>query len=76
MRWRHRLERLEARVAEAGCSACRHRRSKAVYVKEGEGDELPSPCARCGKIPEIIIEIRVHGPEAYPDGPPPELFRD
>jgi hypothetical protein len=70
-----RLERLEARVVEAGCPACRDRRSKAVFIEE-EGDEIPAPCARCGKVPELIIEITEVAPEDYPDGPPPELFRD
>jgi hypothetical protein len=74
MRWRRRLEHLEARMVEAGCPACRDRRSKAVYVKEGE--ELPSRCARCDKIPELIITIRRVPPEAYPDGPPPGLYGD
>ena len=73
MRLRRRLERLEARTVDAGCPACRDRRGKAVYLKE-EGAEWPACCARCGKIPEIVIEIRTIGPEAYPDGPPPGLF--
>jgi len=74
VRLHRRLERLEARVAEAGCLACRDRRGQAVFLEEG--DEWPARCARCGKIPEIVIEIRTIGPEAYPHGPPPGLFDD
>ena len=75
MRLHRRLERLEARVAEAGCPACRDRRGKAVFL-EKEGDEWPARCARCGKLPELVIEIRPVTAEDYPDGPPPELFDD
>jgi len=74
VRLQRRLELLEARVADTGCPACRDRRGKAVYLEEG--DEWPARCARCGKLPELVIEVGTIGPEDYPDGPPPGLFDD
>jgi hypothetical protein len=56
VRLHRRLERLEGRIVDAGCPACRHRRGKAVYLEEG--DERPARCARCGKTPELVIDIR------------------
>jgi hypothetical protein len=73
VRWHRRLVRLEGRIVDAGCPACRHRRGQAVVMEE-EGDEIPAPCARCGQVPELIIEITEVAPEDYPDGPLPRLY--
>jgi hypothetical protein len=65
MSLRARLQRLERRKIEIGCPACRDRRGRialvtarrlpdgTVVAEEGE----PQPCARCGQVPEQIIEV-------------------
>jgi hypothetical protein len=60
-----RLQRLEQRLREPGCPACRDRRGRIVLVTsrslpdgrtELQGD-WPAPCERCSEAPEQIIEI-------------------
>jgi hypothetical protein len=65
MSLRTRLQRLEQSIVDAGCLACRDRRGRimlltaeqqpdsTVAVVEGK----PTPCARCGQVPEQIIEV-------------------
>lgn len=65
MSLRTRLQRLERHTVDAGCPACRDRRGRAVLLTARQlpdrtlvsVDEEPQPCARCGQVPEQIIEI-------------------
>jgi hypothetical protein len=61
-----RLQRLEQRVGEPGCPACRERRGFNVLVNARRmpdgtvtypDDDRPKPCEKCGEVPELIIEI-------------------
>jgi hypothetical protein len=60
-----RLRRLEQRVGDPGCPACRDRRGHTVMVRSRrlpDGTTLPlesepGPCERCGEVAEFIIEI-------------------
>ncbi len=65
MSLRTRLQRLERNAVDAGCPACRDRRGRIVWVTAqrlsdgtvvAEEAEL-QPCARCGQVPEQIIEV-------------------
>jgi DNA-directed RNA polymerase subunit RPC12/RpoP len=64
MRLRTRLQKLERSRTFAGCPGCRHRRvivlRTCTPLPDGsvvwDVDE-PQPCARCGQIPEQIIEM-------------------
>jgi hypothetical protein len=65
MRLSGRLHRLERRVGDTGCPACRDRRGRVVLVTsrslpdgktEPQGD-WPPPCERCGEVPEQVVEI-------------------
>lgn len=65
MSLRARLQRLERSSVNLGCPACRDRQGRivlltaqrlldgAVVTDEAE----PQPCARCGQIPEQILEV-------------------
>jgi hypothetical protein len=64
MRLRARLLKLERDGALGrGCPACRQRRSLvALAVRHPDGTTTwpagaPQPCARCGRVPESLIEI-------------------
>ena len=65
MNLRTRLQRLERLKINTGCPACRDRRGRAVFLTARQlpdgtvvpVDEEPKPCARCGQVPEQIIEI-------------------
>ncbi|HEY7159180.1 MAG TPA: hypothetical protein VH575_34870 [Gemmataceae bacterium] len=65
MSLRTRLQRLERKVVDPGCPACRDRRGRIVFVmaqRLPDGtvvpqEEEPQPCARCGQVPEQIIEV-------------------
>jgi hypothetical protein len=61
-----RLRRLEQSiVADHGCPACQDRRGRAVLVevhKDADGtvvsqEREPEPCARCGAVPERVIQV-------------------
>jgi hypothetical protein len=61
-----RLQRLEQRVGEPGCPACRDRRGFHVMVTAERlpdgtltypNDDMPKPCEKCGEIPEAITII-------------------
>lgn len=62
--WR-RLQRLEQQAVDAGRPACRDRRGRIVLrtakrLPDGTVvvvEEEPQPCARCGQVPEQIIEV-------------------
>ena len=65
MSLRTRLQRLERNSIDADCPACRDRRGQ-MFVRVAErlpdgtvadGDDLPQPCARCGQIPERVIQV-------------------
>jgi hypothetical protein len=66
MRLRGRLKRLERGLAaDAGCTACRDRRGLVVLVgarqlADGsvvEEEDGPAACARCGEVPEQVLQI-------------------
>jgi hypothetical protein len=65
MRLHNRLRRLEQQAPEGACPACRHRRGLVALVTARElpdGSTVPErggpePCARCGGVPERIIQI-------------------
>jgi hypothetical protein len=65
MSLRTRLQRLERNSIDIGCPACRNRRGQVLVrvaerLPEGSvavHSEEPQPCARCGQVPEHIIEI-------------------
>jgi hypothetical protein len=74
-----RLRQLE-RAADVGggCAACRDRQGRTVLVSATSlpdgtaaprGDR-PAPCAACGRVPELVIEVveTVVGPDS---GAPP-----
>lgn len=61
-----RLQRLERRIGDTGCSACRDRRGFHVLVNAQRlpdgtltypDDNQPKPCKQCGKIPELVIAV-------------------
>jgi hypothetical protein len=64
MRIGGRLARLE-RAVGTGCPECRHRRGHSLLQvgrQEPDGTvrsatEAPRPCARCGQVPEEVIEV-------------------
>lgn len=70
----NRLQRLEQRIGDPGCPACRERRGQQVFVDvqrqtDGEityGDDMPQPCRVCGRVPEFIIEIVEETVAAHP----------
>jgi hypothetical protein len=60
------LAKLERSAAlDGGCPACRHRRGQTVSVFSDANDDgtfpgpegLPTPCERCGEIPEQVVHI-------------------
>jgi hypothetical protein len=64
MRLRTRLQKLEQSRTFVGCPACRHRRVIVTRTCTPLPDgsvvwdvDKPQPCARCGQIPEQIIEV-------------------
>jgi hypothetical protein len=65
MSLRTRLRRLEQTRIDVGCPACRDRRGRTVFLtaeRLADGtvvaaEEEPQPCAQCGQIPELIIEV-------------------
>ena len=67
VRLQARLQRLERRIiAERGtCPACRERHGHTVFIRsrrQPDGTVVsfnpePEPCARCGEIPELVIQI-------------------
>jgi hypothetical protein len=66
MNLRTRLQRLEQRAGGVGgCPACRDRRGRIVLVTAQRlpdgtvvaDEDGPQPCARCGQVPEQIIEV-------------------
>jgi hypothetical protein len=65
MSLRTQLQRLERNSIDADCPACRDRRGQIlVQVAERLPDgtmavdsEEPQPCARCGQIPERVIQV-------------------
>ena len=65
MRLHTRLQRLERSVGAAGCPDCQERRGRVALVQaETLPDGIvvslaaePFSCARCGQIPETIIQI-------------------
>jgi hypothetical protein len=72
-----RLRRLERDLGVAhGCPACQHRQGRTVLVEARElpdgtvvpDQPKPAPCARCGEVPELIIQVIVTMVEA-PAGP-------
>jgi hypothetical protein len=62
-----RIQRLEQRLGarDDGCPACRGRRGRIVMNRArrlADGtlaypEGRPSPCERCGKVAEFIIEV-------------------
>jgi len=60
-----RLERLEQKVPDPGCLACRDRRGRSVMVdadRQADGsvvlrDPEPEACAQCGIVPEFLITV-------------------
>jgi hypothetical protein len=65
MRLSGRLQRLEQRLGDDGCPACRDRRGCFVMVTSrclpdgtvAYPDEEPAPCDQCGIVPERVIEV-------------------
>jgi hypothetical protein len=65
MSLRTRLQRLERNTVDRGCPACRDRRGKTVFLTAEQlpdgtvvaVEDEPQPCARCGQVPEQIIEV-------------------
>ena len=65
MSLRTRLQRLERNVIDDGCPACRDRRGQilvrvAELLHDGSVvtvNDLPRLCARCGQIPERVIQV-------------------
>jgi hypothetical protein len=65
MNLRNRLRRLERDVEIGGCPACRDRRGRTVPIwveEQPDGTmlkqgEWPTPCQRCGEVPEVAHEI-------------------
>jgi hypothetical protein len=66
MKLRARLQKLERTVGiDGGCPACRQRRGLSVTVFSEENDDgtitepegMPTPCERCGEIPEQIFHV-------------------
>ena len=65
MSLRTRLRRLEQTQMDAGCPACCDRRGRIVLLTARRlpdgtvvsADDEPQPCARCGQVPEQIIEV-------------------
>jgi hypothetical protein len=65
MRLRTRLHMLELRVGPLGCPACRDRRGRQLLLdvtQLSDGTILPAPdqpppCAKCGQVPEFLIEV-------------------
>lgn len=49
----------------SGCPACRDRRGRTVFITSREqlagtvapGPEALPPCAACGQVPEMVIEV-------------------
>lgn len=62
---RTRLQRLERMKIESDCPACRDRRGRIVLrtsLRQPDGTVVwdrdePQSCARCGQVPEQIIEV-------------------
>ena len=82
MKLSNRLRRLEHRVGDPGCPACRDRRGRNVWVTsrrnpDGSTTTLesePAPCKQCGAVPEFIIEfVRADNSAWNPDKPVPEM---
>lgn len=65
MSLRTRLHRLEGHAVARGCPACRERSGQVVLVtyRELPGGAVapyadgPTPCPRCGEVPEQVIEV-------------------
>ena len=65
MKMHNRLRRLEQTVPDPGCPACRSRRGFIVMIRArrlADGtltypEGQPSPCERCGKVAEFVIEV-------------------
>ncbi len=68
MRLLQRLKRLEQMVPDPGCPGCRERRGRVVMVncrQQRDGsfvpqEPMPTACAVCWKVPELVVEIRHH----------------
>ena len=74
MRLQARLARLELKAGGSGCPACRHRYERIIVAHEHEmpngtivGDDVPKPCALCGRLPEQVIwdtePVKVSNPD-------------
>ena len=65
MRFQARLRRLEKQLPAAGCPGCCDRRGRSAFVAARQWpdgtvaweEDGPPPCAGCGAIPELIIEV-------------------
>ena len=65
MRLHKRLQRLEQRVGDGDCLACRHRRGRTALLMaerllDGTSRALgvgPAPCGRCGDVPEQVVKL-------------------
>jgi hypothetical protein len=62
VRLKRRLQRLEQKMGGSGCPGCRHRYWQVIVTYERElsdgtivRDEVPQPCALCGRQPEQVI---------------------
>jgi hypothetical protein len=75
MRLHNRLHRLEQKVPDPGCLACRDRRGRTVLVEaeqQADGSVVPwgkepEACAQCGIVPENVIKVIL----SIVDGPSP-----
>jgi hypothetical protein len=61
-----RLQRLEQRVGDPGCLACRDRRGRHVLINALKlpddtltypNNDHPLPCEQCGLVPEFVIAV-------------------
>jgi hypothetical protein len=67
MRLKARLARLERKAGGNGCPGCRHRFERIIVAHEHElpdgtivRDDVPEPCALCGRLPEQVIWDTAH----------------
>jgi hypothetical protein len=63
----NRLSRLEQKLPDPGCPGCRDRRGRIVLVEAerlADGsvvfrDKEPEACARCGIVPENVVQVNL-----------------